>query len=112
MPLGASAKGAEAGKKSRMPSAAELYAALGKESKLGADVARKIVMALPKVMTSFLKERGTARLHGVCTLTRKDTKAREAQTKVICGKEVMLKAKEAMTTIRIVAQPSLKTSLT
>ena len=95
-------------KKPRMPSAVELCDALSKETKQSADVTTQFLTALPKVIGKFLKERGTARIQGLCTLSRKVQKARAEQIKVICGRSVALKPKEAMTTIRIVPQPSFK----
>lgn len=105
-------KGGTANRKTpRMPSASELWEALGKETNLGADAPKKVLQALPKVVSAFLKERGTARIHGLCTFNKKRTKARAAQTKVICGREVALKAKDATTTVRVIVQPCLKTAM-
>ena len=95
-------------KKPRMPSAVELCDALSKETKQSASVTKQFLTALPKVIGRFVKERGTARIQGLCTLSRKERKARAEQVKVICGREVVLKPKEAMTTIHIVPQPSFK----
>ena len=86
----------------------QLCEALAKEAKTDQETTSRVLAALPCVVGSLLRDADTVRLHSLCTFIRKEKKAREAGTKIICGREVALKPKPATVTVRAAVHHSLK----
>ena len=71
------------------------------------DEVQKVLTALNSVAVEFLETKGVLRLHFV-TVRLRTTPAREATQKLVCGKNVTLKALPARRSVNLTAAKCLK----
>ena len=91
-----------------LSAAAAFCHALARLAQLEVSHAARFVKALPDAVTEYLNENAKLCIRGLCTFARKECKAREAGKKVICGKTVTLKPKDAKVVVRASVHISLK----
>merc|ERR1712037_34524 len=88
-----------------------LAEALAAKTDLKKSVCSKLISALGDVGAKEVKSKGLFTVHGLCRIKTKVKPATKAGKRMMCGKEVVVKAKPAKTVVKAFAVASLKQSI-